>query len=295
MEVFIMKKSKKKSSQKGLIGLAVVVVVLGVILIPRMNKEKPYSEEQVKKGNIETYYTFSGNVDSKNRQQVMAEKVMQISEIKVEEDSKVEKDDILFETSQGDEIKAKVSGTVSKIYIQEDEAIMSGGKLCDIIDFDDLEVTIKIDEYDLSSVEVGKEATVTIGAVEKEVVGKLSDISDTATIQNGVAYFTATLDLEKDSKVKVGMSAEAKILNKSAKDILMIPMKVLKFNEEDEPYVFIKDENNRPVEQLVGVGINDGKEVEITEGVSQGQVIMYEATSSPNKDVSGFRPPIIPK
>ncbi len=289
----MMKKSKKKSNKKVFISIAAVVALLGVILVPRMNKEKPYLEESVKKATIETYYTFSGNVESENRQNVMAEKVMQIAEIKVVEGDLVQKDDVLFETSQGEQIKAKVAGTVSKIYVEEDESVMAGAKICDIIDFEHLQVTIKVDEYDLSAIAIDKEASVTIGAVEKEITGKLSHISDTAMIQNGVAYFTATLDLEKDSTVKVGMTAEAKILNKRARDVLVIPMKVLQFNEEDETYVLIKDDKNRPIEQVVKVGINDGKNVEIAEGLLENQVIIYEKICSGANSDGGFTPPIM--
>ena len=171
-----MSKSKRKS-KKGIIILGLVLAIVGIIVAPKLLKSKQdvYSEERVKKGSIETYYTFSGNVESKDTQNIISEKVMQISDIKVVEGDKVEKDDIIFETSQGQEIKAKIDGTVSKIYIKEDAAVMAGTNLCDLIDFDNLQVTIKIDEYDLSSIEIDKEVSIIIGAIDKTITGKISE------------------------------------------------------------------------------------------------------------------------
>ncbi|MEG0774254.1 HlyD family efflux transporter periplasmic adaptor subunit [Clostridium sp.] len=289
-----MAKTKKKNKKGLIFGMVIVVAVTGLGAMTRFknNRENQYSEVTPKIESIETYFTFSGNVESKNTQNVMAEKVMQLSEIKVSEGDYVEKDDLLFKTSQGESIKAKVAGTVSKIYVEEDASVMAGAKLCDIIDFDNLQVTIKVDEYDLSSLAIDKEVSVTIGAIDKKITGKLSDISDTAINQNGVAYFTATLDLEKDSAVKVGMTTEAKIINNSVKDVLTIPVKALQFNEEDETYVYIKGDRNVPTMQIVEVGINDGKTVEITEGLSDNQVVMYENVEASSDETSGLVPPM---
>lgn len=289
-----MAKTKRKSKKGLIVGMVIVVAVTGLGAVTRFknNRENQYSEVTPKIESIETYFTFSGNVESKNTQNVMAEKVMQISEIKVSEGDYVEKDAVLFKTSQGESIKAKVAGTVSNIFVEEDASVMAGAKLCDIIDFDNLQVTIKVDEYDLSSLAIDKEVSVTIGAIDKKINGKLSDISDTAINQNGVAYFTATLDLEKDGAVKVGMTAEAKILNNSARDVLTIPMKALQFNEEDETYVYIKGDRNVPTMQIVEVGINDGKTVEITEGLSDNQVVMYKGTEASSNSTSGLVPPM---
>lgn len=64
-------------------------------MMPKLfrGKQDIYSEETVKKGSIETYYIFSGNVESKDTQNIISEKIMQISDIKVSEGDKVEKDD----------------------------------------------------------------------------------------------------------------------------------------------------------------------------------------------------------
>jgi HlyD family secretion protein len=289
-----MAKIKKKSKKGLIIGIVVAAAIVGVIVVPMFtNKTSIYTEVTAKKDSINTYYTFSGNVESENTQNVMAEKIMQISEVKASEGNKVAKDAVIFKTSQGDEIKAKVAGTVSKIYVEEDESVMAGAKLCDIIDFENLKVTVKVDEYDLSSISKDKEVSVTIGAINKEITGKVSSVSDTAISENGVAYFTATLNLSVNKDVKVGMTAEAKILNKSANDVLTVSMKSLQFDEDDKAYVFIKDDKGDPIKNFVKTGVNDGRTIEITEGLTKGMTIMYKAsTPSDNNDRGGMVPPM---
>ena len=268
--------TRKKKSKKGLIiGISALVIAgfIGVhMLKPRTSQ---YTDVTVKKASIETYYSFSGSVASENTQNVMANSMMQISKVKYKENDVVKKDAVLFTTSSGQQIKSQIAGTVSKIYVEQDQTVSAGAKLCDIIDFNNLQVEVKVDEYDLQSISEGKAVSVNINSLNKEVTGKVSSVSDTATNDNGVAYFTAVVNLPKDDAIKVGMTAEVKILNQQADNVLTLPMKALQFDSENKPYVLIKSEKGLPVKQYVTMGINDGVTVGITEGVAEGQTISY--------------------
>lgn len=75
-----MAKVKKKSKKGLIIGIVAAVVVVGLIVVPRLtDKTSIYTELTAKKDSINTYYTFSGNVESKNTQNVMAERIMRVS------------------------------------------------------------------------------------------------------------------------------------------------------------------------------------------------------------------------
>jgi HlyD family secretion protein len=121
-------------------------------------------------------------------------------------------------------------------------------------------------------------------------------VSSTAVNQNGISFFTATVDLEKDSDIKVGMTAEAKILNEQAKDVFTISMNSLQFDDENNPYVLVQGERNTVVKSSVIVGISDGKSVEIKNGLRSGQVIYYtkrsKSTKTSSKNSGGITPPL---
>lgn len=271
--------SNRKKRKKALtIGIVIVVVVALVVVawpIIMPNTADTYNEEAVKKQDIETYYTFSGSVQSESSQNVMASTVLQINEIRVEEGEQVEKDDVLFVTSAGQRIKSQIDGTVSKIYVKIDEQVVAGTLLCDVIDFEHLQLSVKVSEYDISSISQDEEVAVYISALDTEITGTIDSVSATAVHQNGVSFFTAVIHLPSGNDVKVGMSAEAKILNKQANDVLTISMKALQFDDDGNTYVLLKQEKGAPVKQSIQVGINDGKSVEVKEGLTEGEIICY--------------------
>ncbi len=268
-------KTKKKSKKKIVTG-AIIVILVGVLLIPRLFKtsNSNYTEIIPTKGDITTYYSFSGSVEAKNKQSVLADRIMQVKNIKVEVGQTVKKDDVLLETSTGEKIKSKIDGEISNIYVEENAQVMSGGKLMDIVDYSSLQLKVQVDEYDLKAIEKDKEAAVTIHAISKNVTGKIVEISKEGTYLNGVTFFTAIISLEKDESVKVGMSAEAKVLNQSVKGIVTLPMSSISFDDNNKPYVFIKDEKGNATKKEITTGINDGVTVEVKSGAAISDTIL---------------------
>ena len=105
----MLKNQKKKRSRKGLVAVVVIAMLIIALFVSQrinsMDSISDYQSETVSKGTIETYYTFSGNISSSNTQNVMAQKIMQISEIKVSEGQKISTDDALFIASDNTEVK----------------------------------------------------------------------------------------------------------------------------------------------------------------------------------------------
>ncbi len=172
-------------------------------------------------------------------------------------------------------ITAEIDGEISEIYVKENESLITGTKIMDIVNYDDLEVKVKVDEFDLGSVSEGKEVTVTINPLEKDIVGKVSKISKQAETVNGVSFFTASIDLEKDEALRVGLSVEVKAVNKNITNATTISMKALQFDNENRPFVYYRDINDNVVTKAVKVGANDGNTVEIIEGIKVGEVILF--------------------
>jgi len=274
-------KKRKSKLRKWIVTGVVIVAAIGAAGYFLLKPSKTaYESVTAKKGDITTYYSFSGNIDTKNRQTVMSEKVLQISEIKVKEGDVVNKGDVLIKTSAGDEIKAKISGEVANLNVEEDQQIMSGTKLMDIVDYDNLKINFKVDEYDLAAVQTDKEATVKISALNKEITGKISSISKEGTVSNGVTYFTATIDFAKDDTLRLGMSAEVKVLNSKASGAVTLPMTAVQFDDNNNPYVLKQGAENTAVRTEITTGINDGVNVEIKSGVSNEETILYTKAKS---------------
>lgn len=176
-------------------------------------------------------------------------------------------------------VLAEVNGEVSDIFVAENESINMGKPIMDIVNYDDLEVLLKVDEYDLGTVTLGKEAEIMVSSLNQKVVGKITDISKQALVVNGVSYFETTISLEDNENLRVGLSTEAKILSKSAKNATTISMKALQFDNENLPYIYHRDIKGDVLTKSVTVGINDGIIVEILEGIEPGDTILFPQES----------------
>lgn len=272
-----MGKKRKTRKTRWIIGgtAAVALTVLGSFYAMRPD-ETEYRTVKAEVGDITTYYAFSGNVAAKNRQLLLSEQMMQIAEILVEKGDRVKTGDVLITTTAGDELKARIDGEVTNIHAEENEQVMPGAQLAEIVDYDHLEIVFRADEYDVDALEPGKEAVAEIAAIGREVRGKINDISREGQIVNGVTFFTATMDISRDDRIRTGMSAEVRLLSKKAENVVKLPMDVILFDDRNLPYVLKIGNKNSIVEEKIKTGINDGTYVEVKSGVAAGEQIAYE-------------------
>lgn len=269
-------KIKKKLRSWIMIGIAAVLLTIIISYIAFRPADLSYEKVKAQTGDIITYYSFSGNVASKNRQSVYADKVMLISKVSAEKGKEVKAGDVLFTTVQGDEIKSKINGEVVLVNIEENQQVTPGTLLIEIADYNNLEVVFKADEYDVGALSAGKEATVYIPAVKKEFTGYIREISKEGQIANGVTFYTASIDIEQDGSIRTGMSAEVKLVSGKAEDVVILPMNVIYFDDQNRPFVYKNSSGNTVVKQEISTGINDGMYVEIKSGVREGEEVLYK-------------------
>ena len=265
-------KSKNKI-MKWIIGIIVLVAVL-IFFIPKLRGPKEVSgdEVEVKTGNIETFYSFSGSIEAKNRQTIFSDQAIQIKEFKVAKGDLVEKDDVLYKTSRGENIKSPIAGEILEVFIEEDEQLVPGTKIIEIVDYNELQLKVKVDEYDLKAIQKDLVANITINSLNKDVEGIVTDISKEGVYMNGVTFFDTTLSIANEGDILVGMSAEAKILNEKVENVAILPMTAIKFYDDNSPYVNIK--SDKVVEEKeVELGITNGINVEVKSGVTTGDKV----------------------
>lgn len=255
----------------------VVVVAVGVLLLNGQGSGNvAYAQEHAQTQTITTYYSFSGNVVVKDSEELTAGSSATVRDIYVEKGDRVQKDDRLIRLSDGETLKAGIAGEVASLPVKEDEDVKAGAVLISIVDFDDLEIEIKVDEYDVSAVEVGKEATVTIDALGNSFTSTVTDFDRQANLSSNTTYYLATLDVGQIDGILPGMQVDVKILKDHAENVTAISMNALKFDEYNQPYVLVADEKGKAVQTPVEVGVNDGVYVEIKSGLKTGDEVLVE-------------------
>lgn len=275
-------KSKKKKKIWVLLIVTIVVIFALFVVPPRLKKnvKNAYKTEEIKTRDISSFYNFSGVVEVKEREMIMAKDNDQVTEIYFEEGDTVKKGDELLKLKRGEVIEASIDGEITKIFVEKDSRIMAGSKIIDLVNYDDLRIGIKVDEYDLKSITEGQEVEVEIHSIDKKIKGRIEDISREAMNTNGVAFFTAAIDIDKDQEIRVGMNAEAKILNEMVENAVAVAMEALQFNDDNTVYVFVPDKDGLPVRRDLKVGISDGMYVQVMEGLKSGEKILVPIKSS---------------
>lgn len=262
-----------------ILGIAALIVI-GIVIFTRTQgpKEIQGEEIEVRKGDISTYYSFSGSIEAKNRQTIFADQALQIKEFEVQTGEVVTTDDIVYRTNRGVNIKSEIDGEVINIFVEEGEQLMPGAKVMEIVDYKNLQLKVKVDEYDLKAIKTGIPVNVTIHALDKDFQGTITDVDKEGVYMNGITFFNTTISIENEGDILGGMSAEAKVLNENAKDVAILPMSAIKFRDDNSPYINIK--NNDGIEDVdVELGISDGVNVEIKSGVNIGDKVFVEGES----------------
>ncbi|MBK5245374.1 MAG: HlyD family secretion protein, partial [Eubacteriaceae bacterium] len=166
-----MKKGKKKKIIISIIGVIIVLGgVLGYMILGNPSIDQD-TDTKPTMGSIVNDNRFTGVIDTQAREDLMATQSLEIYDLYVSEGDQVEKDTDLYQTYSGQVVSATISGEVSKIYYNVDDTVPAGGKIMDIADYTNLQVTIKVDEYQLSSISVGSPVTINVDSIGRSVQG----------------------------------------------------------------------------------------------------------------------------
>lgn len=269
---------KKGNTKKLIIGSVVgVLLIAGGIMgyqVWANAAEGQYTETPVALGNIVNDNRFSGVIESQSREDIMASSALEISEFYVSEGEQVGKDADLYAPVSGDIVTSSVAGEVANIYYDEDETVAAGSKIMEIVDYTNLQVSIKVDEYQLSSLTVGAPVTINIDSIGRSVAGTVSEISREAKNENGVAYFTAIVDFQGDAQIRVGMNAEVIIVKESVQNAVIVPVDAIQFGANNESYVLVKGEADKLEKRPVTTGITDGVNIQVTSGLTENETVL---------------------
>jgi hypothetical protein len=139
-------------------------------------------------------------------------------------------------------------------------------------------LTVTLDEQDISKVSVGQKAAVKVLALSGEIFdAEVVEVSNHGTNSGGSSKFTAKLRLNKTADMIDGMSATATLELETRENIPVIPVAAL-VQQGTKTMVFtaLDKETGEPAKPVpVTLGISDGTNVEILEGLNPGDSYYY--------------------
>ncbi len=190
-------------------------------------------------------------------------------------------------------LKAPWDGYIASIPVEEGQEIEPFEVILTVINSGIVNIEGSVDEIDVLSIQRESPVTVTIDALpDEELTGIITNISSTATNEQGIVTFDVTISVSVPSGVTLqeGLSAVASVSIGEVRGIV-IPMQAVQYGEQGA-YVRMQDETGAIIEQPVTLGSSDGFYTIVERGLSEGARIVMRVLD-PNQEDAGprFGPP----
>lgn len=225
-------------------------------------------------------------------------------------------------------IYSPMAGTVTRLSVEKGEKVvgtemMQGTEMLRISDLSVMNAVVDVDENDIVLVDIGDTAYVEIDAFpNRKFLGEVIEIGHSAQVsslgaQDQVTNFEVKVRLlEKNAKLRPGMSCNVEINTKTKHNVLSVPLQAVtvrldqkkvdkeedkagQFREEEEvkktdipPSLVFVVSGDSVKQTFVETGISDKGFIEITEGLEEKQEIVtgnFTAVSKLLKDGSKIR------
>jgi HlyD family secretion protein len=168
-------------------------------------------------------------------------------------------------------------------------SFQAGTELATLADMRDLIFKGTVDEIDVGKLAVGAEARLKVGALPgTEVTGRLSRIAPQATEEDGARLFEVEIELDPAEEIvlRAGYSANADLIIREKTDILLIPERLVLF-EEEGARTFVEVPGDRPEAEPrkieIETGLSDGLSIEVVGGLEEDDKIVQR----PPRDILG--------
>ena len=186
-------------------------------------------------------------------------------------------------------ITSPISGTIIEKNAKVGDALSTGSDLCTIYDLSYLEMTIKVDELQVSSLKVGQSVQVTADAVkDKTYEGLVTRVSMKGDTSGGTTTYPVTVRIDETTGLRPGMNANAEIVVAQAKNALTVPNAAIVRGSyvlvrQDSPSAVNADASMSAPEGYVYVkvktGVSDDNYTQVTSGLSESDTIAYDPSS----------------
>ena len=202
-------------------------------------------------------------------------------------------------------VTAPMDGVVISVAVEKGQtvnAVQDSPTLVTLAQTNTMTVEAEIAEADVGAVQPGMAAYFTLlGADKTRYEGKLKSIdpaplatsknttTTTSSSNDTAVYYYGKMDVPNaDGKLRIGMTANMVINVREAKGVLTIPMTALQTNSAGADEVQVMGTDGKPQPREVKLGINDGVNTEVTEGLTAGeQVVVSSGTGESSMPMPG--------
>lgn len=266
--------------------LATAALVIRFVVWPRLDKgaTTTYNSYTARIGTISNALSFSGSVQVQNNETITSSGVATVRQVYVSEGDRVTRDQRLMRLSDGTTVKASFDGEVNQLNVAAGDEVNANASLIQIVDFENMQVSMRVDEYAITELSVGQACQISITALGKTFDSEIASINRISSGGGSTAYYTVTAKLTASGGVLPGMAATVTIPQEEAVDSVILNRDALSFAQDNSAYVLMQDENQTMQQVPVTLGVDNDNYVEITSGLSDGDVVYAVAAAKDDSD-----------
>ena len=199
-------------------------------------------------------------------------------------------DEIINSVKENAEIKiytAPKSGKITALSCGQGDVYLSGQELFKISDEGSFQVSMNISEKDISEVSVGQKVVIRCPALDHSMTGYIKSIGATATrgtLQSDKpASIKVIADIGSEKDLRIGYSADCKIITDVTDNVLMIPASSSRNTENDKAAVYVLNKKTGKAEQrIIKIGKSYTNGIEVISGIDEGEMIVTNYSDAEN-------------
>lgn len=170
-------------------------------------------------------------------------------------------------------VKSPIKGTVLECNVTAGANLSQSTIPFKIIDIDTVNIEVNVSEQIINSIKIGDTVKIKLTSLSDEIFeGQISTISPGA---NADGTYNVKLEMDNNNgSLKSGMFAEV-YFTKDKKDSTFVLPRSAVITKDNESYVFVT-EGSKAQKVVVKTGIDNGEEIEITEGLSDNMMVVIK-------------------
>ncbi len=175
-------------------------------------------------------------------------------------------------------IAAPISGVVASVATQEGETVsatLAAPTFVTIVDLDRLELWAYVDETDIGRIQLGQTAAFSVDAYpDRTFEGQVAAIYPKAEIRDNVVDYVVVVRFPPppDQALRPEMTASVRIVLARRPGVVAVPRRAVR-RDGERAFVLCRD-GDRTVQRTVRTGARDETQVEIVEGLREGEEVL---------------------
>jgi len=242
---------------------------------------------------------FTGNATSKenleNAEQAYATALSTVSDLK----ALIVQTQISVNTAEVNlgytTIRSPLDGVVVSMPVEEGRTVNANQTtptIVQIADLSQMEVLMEISEADVVKIASGMKVTyrvLTASAKRFETILQSIDPALTSLTNNtytrgantneAIYYYGRLIIPNEDRQLRIGMTTQNEIVVATAKNVLLLPSLAI-HTRNNQPYVSVLGKNQVVLEKRIKTGLSDNVFTQITDGLHEGQKVVYAQMTS---------------